>query len=141
MKRLRTDKRMTADELAAEAGVSRSTIYRIENGEIQNPDLESLTGIATALELTLPEFFTRIESSTAQPLPGTNLPAATNSRVDDAGSTGTPVRRPLDDTNAIIAANSSALVALARSVEGLKDELRRTREQAAAPRPRQSKRA
>lgn len=61
LKRLRTDARMSAEEFAEEAGVSRSTIYRLESGETDDPDLPTLRGLAKALDLSLSEFFRHIE--------------------------------------------------------------------------------
>lgn len=44
--------KMSADELAALLGKDRSTIYRYENGDIENLPLDILEPIAKALETT-----------------------------------------------------------------------------------------
>ena len=50
----RKERGMTINELAEEAGLRRSTISRIENGE-SNPTLETLYKITTALGITIDE--------------------------------------------------------------------------------------
>jgi transcriptional regulator with XRE-family HTH domain len=52
IKRRRKELRMTADELGAQLGKDRSTIYRYENGEIENMPLDVLEPIAQALQTT-----------------------------------------------------------------------------------------
>lgn len=68
IKRLRTNIGMTPDELADAGGVSRSTVYRIEGGEIGDPDLTTLRGLAKALEVTLSEFFLHVEKEGGESL-------------------------------------------------------------------------
>src|SRR5690606_30110741 len=63
IRRLRTDARMSAAELAEASGIARSQIYRIEKG--QSPTLETLRKIALALDMTLIELLARIEGDTA----------------------------------------------------------------------------
>lgn len=43
--------KISADELAARLGKDRSTIYRYENGEIENLPLDMLEPIASALDM------------------------------------------------------------------------------------------
>lgn len=43
--------KMSVDELAARLGKDRSTVYRYENGEIENLPLDMLEPIAKALEI------------------------------------------------------------------------------------------
>lgn len=51
MKERRKALKMSADELAQRLGKDRSTIYRYENGEIENLPLDMLEPIAQALEI------------------------------------------------------------------------------------------
>lgn len=52
MKQRRKELKMSADELGARLGKDRSTIYRYENGEIENLPLDILEPIAAALQTT-----------------------------------------------------------------------------------------
>lgn len=52
MKQRRKELKMSADELGARLGKDRSTIYRYENGEIENLPLDILEPIAVALQTT-----------------------------------------------------------------------------------------
>lgn len=49
---------LTIEKLAEKAGVSVSLISRIERGELENISLKKLRAIASALNLTLGDFFT-----------------------------------------------------------------------------------
>lgn len=49
---------LTIEKLAEKAGVSVSLISRIERGELENISLKKLQAIASALSLTLGDFFT-----------------------------------------------------------------------------------
>lgn len=49
---------LTIEKLAEKAGVSVSLISRIERGELENISLKKLQAIASALNLTLGDFFT-----------------------------------------------------------------------------------
>lgn len=55
IKERRKELKMSADELGAKLGRNRSTIFRYENGEIENLPLDILEPIAKALETT-PEY-------------------------------------------------------------------------------------
>ncbi|WP_419573098.1 helix-turn-helix domain-containing protein [Phascolarctobacterium succinatutens] len=50
---------MTADRLAEIIGKNRATVYRYENGEIENMPLSVVEPIAKALGMTPDEFFSR----------------------------------------------------------------------------------
>lgn len=50
--RRRKELRISADELAKRIGKDRSTVYRYENGDIENMPLGSLFPLAVALETT-----------------------------------------------------------------------------------------
>lgn len=43
---------LTVDDLAAKIGKNRSTVYRYENGDIENVPVSALSDIAEALEVT-----------------------------------------------------------------------------------------
>lgn len=52
IKSLRTKQGMSIDELAVKLGKNRTTIYRYENGDIENLPLEILNPLAEALDTT-----------------------------------------------------------------------------------------
>lgn len=52
IKLLRTKRGMSIDELAAKLGKNRTTIYRYENGDIENLPLDILNPLAEALDTT-----------------------------------------------------------------------------------------
>lgn len=52
IKQRREELKMSADELGRRLGKNRATIYRYENGEIENLPLDILEPIAEALETT-----------------------------------------------------------------------------------------
>lgn len=60
---------MTADKLAEIIGVSRSTIFRYENGDIEKLPIENLVPIAEALNTTLTYLMGWTDEKT--PTPGT----------------------------------------------------------------------
>lgn len=57
IKALREEKRMTQEELAMKAGVSRQTINAIENDKYGNVLSGTLAAIATALDTTVDKIF------------------------------------------------------------------------------------
>lgn len=52
IKERRKELKMSADELGRKLGKDRSTIYRYENGDIENMPLDILPELANALEMT-----------------------------------------------------------------------------------------
>lgn len=52
IKSRRKELKMSADELGKKLGKDRSTIYRYENGDIENMPLDILPDIAAALEMS-----------------------------------------------------------------------------------------
>lgn len=52
IKERRKELKMSADELGRKLGKDRSTIYRYENGDIENMSLDILPELAHALEMT-----------------------------------------------------------------------------------------
>lgn len=52
IKQRRKELRMSADDLGKRLGKDRSTIYRYENGDIENLPLDILSPIAAALDTT-----------------------------------------------------------------------------------------
>ena len=55
IKERRKELKMSADELGRKLGKDRSTIYRYENGDIENMPLDILPELASALEMTQQE--------------------------------------------------------------------------------------
>jgi transcriptional regulator with XRE-family HTH domain len=53
----REQKRLTQEELAIKAGVSRATISGIENGKITVTTTETLKKLSNALEIKISDFF------------------------------------------------------------------------------------
>lgn len=53
MKNIRKKKGMNADQLAAEIGVSRSTIFRYEKGDIEKVPVDIVSKVADALDVDL----------------------------------------------------------------------------------------
>ena len=58
----RAKKRLSQQELAKRAKISRTVLSGIENGE-HNPTLDILDRLADALDTTIAELFTRIETA------------------------------------------------------------------------------
>lgn len=147
LRALRVARKMGVPELAHDAGVNKTTLYRIEeitDDSDREIDLGTLEKLVVALGLTLSEFFSEIEGLKSSLIDGNNR-TPSSPQVHGAGVLSrTATALPLDDTNAVIAANSSALVHLARTLERvsaeLVGELRAAREQDAAPRAHKSRR-
>lgn len=59
IKARRLELRLTADQLAECVGKNRATIYRYENGEIENMPLSVMEPLAKALGMTPAELFAR----------------------------------------------------------------------------------
>lgn len=55
IKELRKEKGLTQEELAIKAGVSYTTLTKVENEAIKNPSFETVAAIAKGLEVTLDE--------------------------------------------------------------------------------------
>ena len=55
IKERRKELKMSAEELGRKLGKDRSTIYRYENGDIENMPLDILPELAAALEMTQQE--------------------------------------------------------------------------------------
>jgi transcriptional regulator with XRE-family HTH domain len=53
VKRYRTKKGLSQDQLARKAGVTYSTLTKLESGVNQNPKVKTLQQIAAALDVTL----------------------------------------------------------------------------------------
>ena len=65
IRQLRLDLEMSVRTLAAKTGFSPSLISQVENGQV-TPSIGSLERIATALEVSLGEFFAEPETSTVK---------------------------------------------------------------------------
>lgn len=57
IREIREDKRMTTAELARRAGVSRRTIYLLENNHTEVAMSKTLLGIARALDVSIGDLF------------------------------------------------------------------------------------
>jgi transcriptional regulator with XRE-family HTH domain len=53
IKALRKEKGLTQEQLAIKAGVSYTTLTKVENGAIKNPSFETVAAIAKGLEMSL----------------------------------------------------------------------------------------
>lgn len=53
LKRYRKEKNLSQEELAKNAGITYSTLIKIESGNNTNPTVKTLQQIAKALEVTL----------------------------------------------------------------------------------------
>ncbi len=58
--RLRTTKGMTQDVLSGQAGISRKSLYKIENGLV-DPSIRTLCALLRALGISVSDFFAKIE--------------------------------------------------------------------------------
>lgn len=68
IRRLRVDRGMSAEILAADAGIDRAYMSEIERG-LANPTVDMLEKIAGALEAELMEFFVRPDPNEQPPKP------------------------------------------------------------------------
>lgn len=57
LKKLREKRKLTQEELANKAGVSRVTISNLENGTYENINLSTLRKLASALHVPVGYFF------------------------------------------------------------------------------------
>lgn len=133
VRRLRAENNLTRQELQALSGVEKTTIYRVENTKElpdYKPDFDTIVRLLTAMEVTVSKFFARIEGLT----PTAEVATVSPSPATLGGGDRSSIPRTLDDTTAIIAANSAALVALARSLDRLTETLAGAREQTPSPR-------
>jgi transcriptional regulator with XRE-family HTH domain len=55
IKKLRKQRKLSQEELAKKAGVTYSTLIKLESGVNQNPTIKTIQQIAAALEVTLDE--------------------------------------------------------------------------------------
>ena len=55
IKDIRTRKRMTAKELSKLSGMPEKSIYKIESGEVKDPRISSIRGIANGLNCSIDE--------------------------------------------------------------------------------------
>ncbi len=59
IKKLRKKRHLSQEELAKEAGITYSTLIKIESGLNKNPTLETLTKIANAFKIKIDELVGR----------------------------------------------------------------------------------
>jgi transcriptional regulator with XRE-family HTH domain len=55
LKKLRKQRELSQEELARKAGVTYSTLIKLESGVNKNPTIKTIQQIAAALEVTLDE--------------------------------------------------------------------------------------
>jgi transcriptional regulator with XRE-family HTH domain len=55
IKKLRKQRKLSQEELAKKAGVTYSTLIKLESGVNKNPTIRTIQQIAAALEVTLDE--------------------------------------------------------------------------------------
>ena len=55
IKKLRKQRKLSQEELAKKAGVTYSTLIKLESGVNKNPTINTIQQIAAALEVTLDE--------------------------------------------------------------------------------------
>jgi transcriptional regulator with XRE-family HTH domain len=60
IRELRVRKKMSQERLARLAGVSLNTIVKIESGESKHPTIQTMAGIAKALEVSLDDLIKQI---------------------------------------------------------------------------------
>ena len=60
IRELRERKKMSQERLARLAGVSLNTIVKIESGESKHPTIQTMAGIAKALEVSLEDLIKQI---------------------------------------------------------------------------------
>lgn len=69
IKKLRLQKQMSQPALAEKAGVSKGYVYVLESGEMDNPSLDILMKIATALDSTIAELIDEPRVAAAESRP------------------------------------------------------------------------
>lgn len=55
IKLYRLENKMTQDEFAEAGGLTRVSVQAIENGRIENPQMETLIGISRAMNISIDE--------------------------------------------------------------------------------------
>lgn len=55
IKKLRNQRKLSQEELAKKAGVTYSTLIKLESGVNKNPTIKTIQQLAAALEVTLDE--------------------------------------------------------------------------------------
>ena len=97
MKQRRKQIGMSAEQVAEKLGISPSTVYRYENGEIEKMGIDKLEPIAAAIQTT-PAYlmgWDEPEQSKALPHNITSLPAMKEWKVLGATACGNPLHREL----------------------------------------------
>lgn len=132
LRALRFEKKLGVPELATDAGLNKTTVYRLEDVDTEPDrelDLVTLEKLTTAMGLTLSEFFARIEGLPAQPFGDRSSHGA-----DTALSSATHVPESL-----FIAGLQNLALTIDRAVDRLiaaRTPARRARKQTATPRAR-----
>ena len=87
---LREIKGMSVPGLAEKAEISKGYLWQLENGEEQNPSLEVITKIATALDSTAAELLGQPSTKARPPIPE-KLPGGLKNFLDSKKREGKPV--------------------------------------------------
>lgn len=104
LQKLRFERRMGVPELAEDAQLAKTTVYRIEDIEAEpnrEIDLNTLEKLTTALGIGLAEFFARLEGREHHPQPTT---------PDDAPD---PVQRLADALDRLVSAKTTPVAPVA----------------------------
>ena len=59
IKKLRKQRKLSQEELAKKAGVTYSTLIKLESGVNKNPTIKTIQQIAAALQVTLDELMSK----------------------------------------------------------------------------------
>jgi transcriptional regulator with XRE-family HTH domain len=67
--RARADARMSLDEVARAAGLTKSHVWELEQGRARNPTIRAVSGLATALGVPFLRLAQAAMNSSAKPIP------------------------------------------------------------------------
>jgi transcriptional regulator with XRE-family HTH domain len=59
--KLRNEQELTQEELAIKAGISYTSLVKIERGQVKNPTIKTLSKIAEALGVSVDEILSKIK--------------------------------------------------------------------------------
>ena len=110
MKHRRKQIGMSAEQVAEKLGISPSTVYRYENGEIEKMGIDKLEPIAAAIQTTPAYLMGWAESEQPSTLPANinPLPAMKEWQVLGATACGKPLHRELLDETILAPADIKA---------------------------------
>lgn len=110
MKHRRKQIGMSAEQVAEKLGISPSTVYRYENGEIEKMGIDKLEPIAAAIQTTPAYLMGWAEPEPQEALPSniTSLPAMKEWKILGATACGKPLHRELLDETILAPADIKA---------------------------------